>query len=138
MTAVSVLCLGTFGITFIEPTSEEAFFGFVILYGVSFGICNGLAYIVPLRICYDYFPEKKGMVSGVIIGGFGFGSFLFNFISTALINPDNLSPVHGIYPKEVTDNVPNALRVFAIIWASLAVTSINLLRPKKGQVKVES
>lgn len=78
------------------------------------------------------------MVSGVIIGGFGFGSFIFNFVSTAIINPDNVSPVNGIYQRHVTDNVPYALRIFAIVWLAIASTSINLLRPKESRVKNES
>ena len=37
-----------------------------------------------------WFVDNKGVVSGIIIGGFGFGAFIFGFISTAIANPDNL------------------------------------------------
>ena len=115
--------------SFIEPISEAAFYKFVILFGGSFGICNGLCYIVPLRICYEYFPDAKGFVSGVIIGGFGLGSFLFGFISTMLINPENRTSTDGVYDESVTKNVPLALRIFAAIWGSIALIAINFLYP---------
>lgn len=124
-----VLCLGTMLASFIEPTSETAFYKFVILFGGSFGICNGLCYIVPLRICYEYFPDAKGFVSGVIIGGFGLGSFLFGFISTLLINPENRTSIDGVYDESVTKNVPLALRIFVAIWGSIALIAINFLYP---------
>jgi hypothetical protein len=37
------------------------------------------------------------MVSGVILGGFGMGAFIFGFITTALVNPDNAAPI--LYPN---------------------------------------
>ena len=86
---------------------------------------------MPLRICYEYFPEHKGTVSGIIIGGFGFGSFLFGFISTALINPNNYSTIDGYYEKDVANNVPGAIRLFAMIWASIGLISVKLLKPKE-------
>jgi hypothetical protein len=32
------------------------------------------------------------MVSGIIIGGFGFGSFIFDIISTYIVNPKDEMP----------------------------------------------
>lgn len=76
------------------------------------------------------------MVSGVIIGGFGFGSFLFGFLSTALINPYNDSPIDGVYDQRVTRNVPSTMRLFAIIWASIGLISIKLLKPMEKREEV--
>jgi len=58
------------------------FMDFTIVFSVCFGVCNGFTYTIPLKICWDYFPDRKGMVSGVVICGFGLGAALFNFIST--------------------------------------------------------
>lgn len=67
---------------------------FTILFGVSFGICNGISYTIPLKVCWDHYPDRRGLVSGIIIGGFGLGSFIFGFVSTMLINAHNL-PING-------------------------------------------
>ena len=32
------------------------------------------------------------MVSGIVVGGFGFGSFMFGFIAQAIVNPDDIEP----------------------------------------------
>ncbi len=50
----------------------------------------------------------------MILAGFGFGAFIFGFITTAIVNPDNVKvidpkskdPNAGYYPKEVADRVP--------------------------------
>lgn len=77
------------------------------------------------------------MVSGIIIGGFGFGSFLFGFISTAMINPNDRHPVDDVYDMEVAENVPTTLRLFAVIWGSLGLISVKLLKPKEKHTEVE-
>jgi hypothetical protein len=56
------------------------------------GISGGLAYMLPIICGWRYFPDKRGIVSGVTIGGYGFGSFIFNFVCKAVANPDNEKP----------------------------------------------
>jgi len=68
----------------------QSFFQFTVIFGIGYGFCNGIAYTIPLKLCWDLYPERKGMVSGVIICGFGVGSFIFSFISTMLVNPLNI------------------------------------------------
>jgi hypothetical protein len=40
-----------------------------------------------VSIAWQYFPGREGLISGIIIGGFGVGSFIFTYLSTFLINP---------------------------------------------------
>jgi OFA family oxalate/formate antiporter-like MFS transporter len=77
-----------------EPITEmkNSYLYFTLIFSVSFGICNGLCYTIPLKICWDHFPNQRGMVSGIIICGFGLGSFIFGIISTILFNPNNIKP----------------------------------------------
>ena len=37
-------------------------------------------------------PERKGLTTGIIMGAFGFGAFIFSFLALAVINPDNVKP----------------------------------------------
>ena len=39
-----------------------------------------------------WFPNHKGFAVGVVVGGFGLGSLVFNYITTAILNPNNISP----------------------------------------------
>ena len=57
------------------------------------GICIGLSYTTPIRLGWQAMPERSGLVSGLIIGGFGLGSLIFTQLGTAIMNPNNLSQV---------------------------------------------
>ena len=45
--------------------------------------------MAPIIAAWDYFPRNKGAVGGFILLGFGFGSFIFGFVSSMIVNPDN-------------------------------------------------
>ena len=75
---------------------------FVLLYGGLYGVGIGMSYMAPLMCGWEHYPERKGLVSGVIIGGFGFGSFIFDIISTMLVNPDDKNPSIEVIKSETT------------------------------------
>ncbi len=54
--------------------------GLLLTYGLMFGLGIGLAYVVPIAIANLWFPDKKGMITGVAVAGFGAGSFIFNYL----------------------------------------------------------
>jgi MFS family permease len=47
-------------------------------YGVVGGVGAGMAYITPLSMVAKWFPDRGGLVGGMIAGGFGMGAFLYN------------------------------------------------------------
>ncbi|PIS30947.1 oxalate:formate antiporter [Candidatus Saganbacteria bacterium CG08_land_8_20_14_0_20_45_16] len=49
-------------------------------YGVIAGIGNGLGYITPIAVLIRWFPDKKGLITGLAVMGFGFGSALIGQI----------------------------------------------------------
>jgi OFA family oxalate/formate antiporter-like MFS transporter len=63
---------------------------YLSLYAGMNGIGCGMCYFVPLVCAWEYFPHKKGLMTGIIIGAYGFGSFFFSLLSTKLVNPDHL------------------------------------------------
>ena len=54
---------------------------FFIFYGVLFPIGIGINYWPPIIAAWEWFPESKGLITGLVLGSFGFGSFIFNFIT---------------------------------------------------------
>jgi OFA family oxalate/formate antiporter-like MFS transporter len=62
----------------------------VIGYGVLAGFGLGLAYIVPIAMLQKWFPDRRGLITGLAVGGFGFGAVITAPIAQALIrnNPD--------------------------------------------------
>ena len=62
---------------------------FIFFYAVCFATGIGLNYFTPLICGWEWLPHRRGLVSGIVMGGYGFGNFIFGLISTALINPNN-------------------------------------------------
>jgi MFS transporter, OFA family, oxalate/formate antiporter len=55
-------------------------------YGVIAGVGNGLAYVVPIATLIRWFPDKRGLITGLAVMGFGFGAFFIGKIIPGLIN----------------------------------------------------
>ncbi|WP_249621023.1 MFS transporter, partial [Desulfuromonas sp. CSMB_57] len=55
-------------------------------YGVIGGIGNGMAYVVPIATLIKWFPDKRGLITGLSVMGFGLGSFFIGKLVPGLIN----------------------------------------------------
>jgi len=118
----SVIMVGSvFAATFCRT-----WWAFTFFYGLMFPVGIGIVYYVPIMCGWEWFPEHKGTVTGVVVAGYGFGAFIFGFISTALVNPTNEKPTLDgkFFRDDVSKNVPNMLRICLIFWALLCVVSI--------------
>jgi OFA family oxalate/formate antiporter-like MFS transporter len=54
-------------------------------YGVSGGIGLGLGYVTPVVTAAKWFPDKKGLITGMVVMGFGFGALIMAKILAPLI-----------------------------------------------------
>ena len=109
---------------------------FALLVSGGLGICNGLSYSVPIRLGWKAIPERSGLVSGLIIGGFGFGSLLFTYMATQIVNPNNLSQISSIneagedisvFPEAVATMVPVLMRWLALSFTILVSIALFLI-----------
>jgi len=59
-------------------------------YGVIAGFGLGFAYIVPIAMLQKWFPDKRGLITGLAVAGFGFGAVATAPVAQWLIamNPD--------------------------------------------------
>jgi OFA family oxalate/formate antiporter-like MFS transporter len=55
-------------------------------YGVIAGIGNGLGYITPVAVLVRWFPDKRGLITGIAVMGFGFGAGFIGQITPFLIS----------------------------------------------------
>lgn len=53
------------------------FWSIFFLVGVIGGSGIGLGYVVPIAVGMRWFPDKKGLITGLAVAGFGFGSLLW-------------------------------------------------------------
>ena len=51
---------------------------FYVGYGVIGGAGIGLGYVTPVATVAKWFPEKKGLATGIVVMGFGVGAFLLS------------------------------------------------------------
>ena len=84
----------------------------MLFFGAFTGIGCGLMYFVPLICCWEYYPERKGLITGVILGSYGLGNFFFTQVATLIVNPNNKdAEIHinddlSYFTKDIADNVP--------------------------------
>ena len=60
----------------------------------------GLAYVVPIAVCVKWFPDKKGMITGFAVAGFGFGATIWVKLAGSwfggLLNTTNVFGLPGV------------------------------------------
>jgi OFA family oxalate/formate antiporter-like MFS transporter len=54
-------------------------------YGVIAGFGIGLGYIVPIATLVKWFPERRGLITGIAVAGFGCGALVFGPLARELI-----------------------------------------------------
>lgn len=54
-------------------------------YGLLAGIGLGLGYIVPVATLVKWFPDRRGMITGIAVAGFGAGALITAPLATRLI-----------------------------------------------------
>ncbi|TYS45625.1 OFA family MFS transporter [Bacillus infantis] len=59
--------------------------------GVIVGFADGTAYITTLSNLIKWFPEKKGLISGISVGAFGTGSLIFKYVNASFISSFGVS-----------------------------------------------
>lgn len=105
-----------------------------------FFIKFNLQYFAPVKAAVSYFPKRRGLCVGLIISGYGLSSTFYNFILTAIINPDSIKPdpITKIYPNEVAHNVPDFVLVIIISIAVFTGVALVLINPYvEEQTKTE-
>jgi MFS transporter, OFA family, oxalate/formate antiporter len=73
------------GLGWIMASFANSPFSLYLFYGGVTGIGTGLSYMPSISTGIKWFPQKKAMVTGIIIFGFGFGSAFIAPIKTSII-----------------------------------------------------
>lgn len=128
--------LASFGV--YSSSYQKRLGPFLALYALVFGVGAGTAYTAPMTASWKWLPNQKGLASGVILTGFGFGGFLFNILGSKLINPNNANPdASGLFPSEVYDNFGPALRKLGLMYAGLSIAGYLLVTEPKSDVSAK-
>ena len=92
---------------------------FVLTYGVIGGIGVGLCYIAPIQVATRWFPDKKGLATGLTVAGFGGSPFISTYLGQELIKMNN--------------HVSDALLYLGIAFLVILIAAFWLMRfPEAG------
>ena len=87
-------------------------------FGIIGGLGNGFGYVTPIATLIRWFPDKRGLVTGLAVMGFGFGAFFMGKIAPALVN---------------SMGVASTFYIFGVIFLILVTGAAQLYKnPPKG------
>lgn len=93
----------------------------LIFVGLLGGAGIGMGYVCPIAACVKWFPDMKGLITGLAVAGFGAGAFIFVKLAGPWMN---LIAEHG---------VNGTFLIFGIIFAvSVVVGALLLSNPPAG------
>lgn len=114
--------------------------GFICTQGIMFGVGIGICYSAPISASILWMPQRKGLATGIIVGGFGCGAFVFGLIATHVVNPhqqavDKSGPNQNYFPpdSEVVNNVPLMYRVLGCCYFVFFLAACFLLHQPPSQ-----
>jgi len=70
---------------FLAAFSYQKLWWLYLSYGVIGGAGVGLSYIVPVAVLLKWFPDRRGLITGIAVGGFGAGALVTAPLATRLI-----------------------------------------------------
>jgi MFS family permease len=92
MLAGAALC----GIGFFTIANTASLLLVLIGYSVLGGIGAGLVYASSINIVGKWFPEKRGVTTGFVNGGFGYGAVPFIYVFSFWFHPSTFAPVLNV------------------------------------------
>jgi OFA family oxalate/formate antiporter-like MFS transporter len=70
---------------FLASFSANKLWWLYLSYGVIGGTGLGFGYIVPIAVLVKWFPDKRGLITGIAVGGFGAGALVTAPVASRLI-----------------------------------------------------
>ncbi|XP_033733057.1 oxalate:formate antiporter-like isoform X2 [Pecten maximus] len=127
------------GVLLTYFTIKSSFGLTALTYGGLFGFGVGIAYASPMGCGMKWLPDKKGLVNGLVVAGFGGGAFVFDQVQTAYLNPSNLvankAAGHDKYfdQDSILDRVPSMFLILGGCYAAMQLIGVILLKdPPEG------
>jgi OFA family oxalate/formate antiporter-like MFS transporter len=93
--------------------------GLIFAYGILGGLGVGFAYVTPIATCIKWFPDKRGMVVGLAVMGFGAGSLIFAPLLESLIGTD---------AAQYASTIPRTFVIMAVIFYLFVIGAAQVYR----------
>ena len=78
------------GFSVIVCAFITSFWQFFLFYGLIQSLFRGVIYLIPFHAGCQYFPNHKGLVSGIMMCSYGIATTIFGPLCSLIINPKNI------------------------------------------------
>ncbi|HNQ65089.1 MAG TPA: OFA family MFS transporter [Smithella sp.] len=94
-------------------------------FGVIAALGNGFGYVTPIATLIRWFPDKRGLVTGLAVMGFGAGAFFMGKIAPVMIKSfQQIDPAGTM----IASGVANTWYIWGIIFLILVTGSAQLFK----------
>jgi OFA family oxalate/formate antiporter-like MFS transporter len=117
----------------IAGFTGSSFAGMLIGIGILGGAGIGLGYVCPIAVCVKWFPDKKGLITGLAVAGFGFGALIWIKLTSGFVfGPVDLTPGwKGLFGMGWS--VSKVFTLYGILFAALvSLGSLVMINPPAG------
>src|SRR4030042_6757527 len=118
---------------FLAGLAGNNFWGILLGVGLLGGAGIGLGYVCPIAALVKWFPDKKGLISGLAVAGFGFGALIWVKLTTGFkFGPLDLTPGwNGLYG--LGWGVSEVFKLYGCVFAILVILGAMLtINPPEG------
>jgi MFS transporter, OFA family, oxalate/formate antiporter len=77
---------------FLASFSANKLWWLYLSYGFIGGLGLGFGYIVPVAVLVKWFPDRRGLITGIAVGGFGAGALITAPVASRLIQTVGVLP----------------------------------------------
>ncbi len=92
-----------------------------------FNMGNGLSHLPSVKNCWNYFPNRQGLILGIILSGSGISSSAITYISEfIIINPEREEIKNGIFQKDINNKFEKYLYICGIFIFLCGIISFAL------------
>lgn len=109
-------------------------------FGVIAALGNGFGYVTPIATLIRWFPDRRGLVTGLAVMGFGAGAFFMGQIAPKMIAAykvvENVTSPEGVATiNVVSSGVATTFYIWGAIFLVLVVGAAQMFKnPPKGWV----
>jgi OFA family oxalate/formate antiporter-like MFS transporter len=101
-------------------------------FGVIAALGNGFGYVTPIATLIRWFPDKRGLVTGLAVMGFGAGAFFMGKIAPVMIKSYQQIDPTG---KVIASGVSTTWYIWGVIFLILVTGAAQMFKnPPKGWV----
>ncbi|MFH1144639.1 MAG: MFS transporter, partial [Candidatus Eisenbacteria bacterium] len=99
-------------------------------YGLVGGLGNGFGYVTPIATLIRWFPDKRGLVTGLAVMGFGAGAFFMGRIAPQMINGFKTTGAAG---EILSSGISTTFYIWGLVFLVLVIAAAQMYKnPPKG------